>query len=87
MTLTGNHRVVALQISLNVVAYGINRNNKESCQSESGIVMVDRAGFGPATFRFLGQSLANRTFFGPFQGHTRLNYRPNVSSEVRLRAR
>jgi hypothetical protein len=49
--------------------------------------MVDRAGFGPATFRLLGQCLANRTFFGPHRGHTRLNYRPNASPEVRLHAR
>ena len=49
--------------------------------------MVDRAGFGPATFRFLGQSLANRTFFGPVDGHTRLNYRPNTSSELTLYTR
>jgi len=28
------------------------------------VSMVDRAGFGPATFRFLGLYLANRTFFG-----------------------
>jgi len=49
--------------------------------------MVDRAGFGPATFRFLGQGLANRTFFGPVDGHTKLNYRPNALAEVKLHAR
>ena len=56
-------------------------------REQQALNMVDRAGFGPATFRFLGQGLANRTFFGPIDGHTRLNYRPNALSEVRLRAR
>ena len=43
-------------------------------------MMVDRAGFEPATFRSLDQErFANRTFFGltHFQ-YTRLNYRPTA---------
>ncbi len=41
--------------------------------------MVDRAGFEPATFRFL-DLFANRTFFGP-ERYTRLNYRPAMAKD------
>jgi len=47
--------------------------------------MVDRAGFGPATFRCFGLELANRTFFGPAKGwYTRLNYRPTYRRPTTL---
>jgi len=49
--------------------------------------MVDRAGFGPATFRLLGQSALRTGRSSASDEHTRLNYRPNMSSELTLYTR
>jgi len=42
------------------------------------MIVVDRAGFGPAASRCFGFVLANRAFFGPATTawYTRLNYLP-----------
>jgi len=51
------------------------------------VSMVDRAGFGPATFRFLGLSTLRTGRSSASDEHTRLNYRPNTSSELTLYTR
>jgi hypothetical protein len=53
------------------------------------IILVDRAGFEPATFRYLDHIcwFANRTFFGLtlVRQYTRLNYRPTrVEPDIHL---